>query len=451
MTNRRTAGFLLACTAAFSACTSSTVTPGAQQSARHWNQSILMQPATGNPIAHVVIVFQENRSFTQIFSGFPGADAPTSGKLLNGKTVPLRAIGFNTPDLCHAYEDGLADWDNGKMDGFEQNCIIGGRPSGKLMIYSFLRRDLVGPYWAMARRYTLADRMFTTEFGESFTAHLDIIAGTTNLSPTHAVVDLPSREPWGCDAPLGTTTRLVNTQREESPGPFPCFTQFRTMADTLDAANVSWRYYAPPIDGYGRLWSEFDAIRNVRYSSDWKDNVVSPPPTVLTDIAAGKLAAVNWVIPDWLYADHAPTNDLGPSWVAAVVNAVGKSKYWNNTAIIVMWDDWGGWYDDAAPPQLDFRGLGIRVPCIIISPYVRKNYVSHTQYEFGSVLHFIEDTFGLPPLGSVADGYTDTRGTSLIDSFDFTQSPSAFVPIHAKYPPATFINMPSSFRAPDDN
>jgi phospholipase C len=222
------------------------------------------------------------------------------------------------------------------------------------------------------------------------------------------------------------------------------------MADTLDEAGISWRYYAPPISGDGGLWSAFDSIKAVRYSADWRQNVISPSPTVLTDIAAGKLASVTWVVPDWSYADHATTGDLGPSWVSAVVNAVGKSPYWNDTAIVVMWDDWGGWYDDAAPPQVDFRGLGLRVPCIIVSPYARKHFVSHTQYEFGSVLHFVEDTFGLPALGSAADGYTDARAASLIDSFDFTQAPAAFQPIVAKYPASTFLRMAPSYRLPDD-
>jgi len=432
------------------ACASPIAAPGNHAPAPVLPQTIALRPATGNPIKHVVIIFQENRSFTNIFSGFPGADAPRSGVTKTGQRVKLQPIGFATVDPCHGWSEGIADWDNGKMDGFEANCGANGLPAG-LLTYSYLRRDLVAPYWDMAQRYTLADRMFPTEIGPSFTAHLAIIAGTMNLSPTTAVADLPTAEPWGCDAPLGTFTEYVDAQRVEHPlGPFPCYTQFRTMADTLDAAQVSWRYYAPPLSGDGALWSTFDAIKSVRYSSDWGEKVLAPPPRVLKDVAAGKLAAVTWVMPDWAYADHATTGNKGPSWVSAVVNAVGESKYWNSTAIVVMWDDWGGWYDDARPPQVDFRGLGIRVPCIIISPYARAHHVSHTQYEFGSVLRFIEDTFGLPQLGTVADGYSDARATSLSDSFDFTRPPAAFVPIAARYPPSVFLKMKPSYRAPDD-
>jgi phospholipase C len=337
------------------------------------------------------------------------------------------------------------------MDGFEANCGPHFLPAG-LLTYSHLKRKLVEPYWDMAKQYTLADHMFATMFGPTFTAHLDIIAGTTDLNPGLAVADLPSAYPWGCDSPPGTTTSTVDTNRTlRRGGPFPCFSSFRTMADTLDAAHLSWHYYAPPISGDGRLWSEFSAIQNVRYSADWTNNVLSPSPRVLRDVAAGNLAAVTWVIPDWNYADHATTGDMGPSWVASVVNAIGQSKYWDSTAIVVMWDDWGGWYDDAAPPQLDFRGLGLRVPCIIISPYAKRHYVQHTQYEFGSVLRFIEETFGLPALGTAADGYTDARATSIGDSFFFARKPSPFVPIAAPYPPSTFLHMKPSFHPPDDD
>jgi phospholipase C len=149
-------------------------------------------------------------------------------------------------------------------------------------------------------------------------------------------------------------------------------------------------------------------------------------------------------------SDHAGSNsDKGPSWVAGVVNAVGESQYWNTTAIVVLWDDWGGWYDSVPPPQLDFVGLGIRVPCIIISPYAKAGYVAHTQYEFGSVLKFIEEVFKLRSLGPVSRGYTDSRATSISGSFDFKQKPRVFQRIPAPYPPAYFLAQPPSAEPPD--
>jgi phospholipase C len=134
------------------------------------------------------------------------------------------------------------------------------------------------------------------------------------------------------------------------------------------------------------------------------------------------------------------------------VNAVGQSKYWDSTAIVIVWDEWGGQYDNVPPPQLDFRGLGIRVPCLIISPYAKQNYVSHTIYEWGSILKFVEQVFGLPALGSAQDGYTDARANSLIDSLNFNQSPRRFKTIPTKYKIQDFTSEPPSvMRVPVDD
>ncbi|HVA32586.1 MAG TPA: alkaline phosphatase family protein, partial [Candidatus Baltobacteraceae bacterium] len=259
-----------------------------------------------------------------------------------------------------------------------------------------------------------------------------------------------------CDAPVGTATSLLNPQRVESwgAGPAPCFTQFRTLADTLDAAHVSWKYYAPAVasgDPGGYLWSEFDAISSVRYGADWS-RVVSPQTKVLTDAAAGKLPSVAWVIPDGPDSDHpGGSTSLGPSWVASVVNAIGRGPDWKTTAIVVVWDDWGGWFDHVQPPQLDYRGLGIRVPCIVISPYAKAHYISHTQYEFGSIVKLVEQTFGLPSLGPLSSGYTDTRANSMLDVFDFKQKPRTFTPIPSAFPASYFLAQPPSLEPPDND
>jgi phospholipase C len=344
----------------------------------------------------------------------------------------------------------MAGWDNGKMDGFEHN-LSHGRPTGTYP-YSYLRHDVIGPYRAMAGQYVLADHMFPAMFGPSFTAHLTLIASMTNQAPNKAVVDLPTGTPWGCDAPPGATTPAINEKRVIIPGGagFPCFSQFTTMADTLDEKNVSWKYYAPNILKYS-AWSAFDAIKSVRYGPDWA-KVQTPEWRVLVDAKNGALPSFSWVTPDAQDSDHpGEGSDTGPSWVAAVVNSIGESQYWDSTAIFVVWDDWGGWYDNVPPPQLDFKGLGIRVGCIVISPYAKKNYVSHVPYEFGSMLHFSEQVFGLRALGPASAGYTDLRANTMLDAFDFTQKPRAYVPIPAKYPMSFFENHPQSMRAPDDN
>jgi phospholipase C len=410
-------------------------------------------------IKHVVIVVQENRSFDNLFHAFPGAASANYGYMHDGTRVQLQPSDLRpkSPDLSHVWVDAINAWDSGKMDGFDLGTLGPSRPAGKYP-YQYVDRKYIEPYWSMARQYVLADHMFPTMFGGSFTAHLDLIAATTNLRADLAEVDAPTATPWGCDAPAGTRTSTLDPTRHENggTGPFPCFTQFDTLANLLDPANVSWAYYAPAVNGGdvgGRVWSEFDSISAVRRGRDWARNVISPPSTMLTDVAAGRLPDVSWVIPDARDSDHTGEGrDDGPAWVSSIVNAVGESPYWNSTAIVVLWDDWGGWYDNVPPPQLDYRGLGERVPCIIISAYARKGYVSHTDYEFGSIVKLVEEVFGLPSLSSLGlgSGYTDGRAYSMTDSFDFKQKARAFRPIASSYGRSYFLAKQPSAHPPDD-
>ncbi len=408
-------------------------------------------------IKHVVIIVQENRSFDNFFHGFKGANTATYGYGHDGSRITLRPTSLLGQDISHGWRDGVNDWNGGRMDRFDENKLRNGAQAGEYA-YRYVDRRYIEPYWSMAQQYVLADNMFATMFGGSFTAHLDLIAATTNLQMGRSEADSPSGMPWGCDAPGGTKTSVVDTARNETlgAGPFPCFTQFATLAELLDRASVSWAYYAPLVGGRdagGRVWSEFDSIASIRHGPDWSRSVISPPRRVLQDIPAGKLPSVAWVIPDWKNSDHAGAGATGgPSWVSSVVNAIGESPYWDSTAIVVVWDDWGGWYDHVSPPQLDFRGLGERVPCIVISAYARKGYVSHTEYEFGSILQLVEEAFALPSLSSLGlgGGYTDGRAYTMTDVFNFKQPARRFRPIDAPYSRAYFLSQEPSGRAPDD-
>jgi phospholipase C len=120
-------------------------------------------------------------------------------------------------------------------------------------------------------------------------------------------------------------------------------------------------------------------------------------------------------------SDHpASGSTSGPDWVASIVNAIGTSSFWESTAI-VFWDDWGGWYDHVPPPQVGPGGLGFRTPALVISPYAKRGYVSHVQYETGSVDRLIEGVFRLKTLAAA-----DARANDLDDCFDFAQAPRAF-------------------------
>jgi phospholipase C len=436
----------LICTGALAACGGRGQSGGASMPVIP-NASQTTGASSSQKIQHVVIMIQENRSFDNLFATFPGAEGATEGKTPPRKTpkgtsttYPLRKANLTSKlNLStYTYDFFLKDYDKGKMDGW-WNVPVDGHPGS--FAYAYVDPSQIAPYWALAKQYVLADHMFATQGSASFTAHQDLIRGGTMVSSAESVIDVPTNQPWGCDAPSGTKVPVLTTAlKYVTPGVRPCFgSAYKTLRDVLDAKGVSWKYYAPSINsGFaGAIWGAFDAISAVRYGPEWKNNVISPETNVFNDISGGTLPAVSWVIPDFNNSDHAAYNvtDTGPSWVASVVNAIGQSQYWDSTAIVVVWDDWGGWYDHYPPPMIDNAGgLGFRVPMIVISPYAKKGYIAHRNYEFGSIVRFVEDTFGLGRLGT-----TDVRASDFApDVFDFKQKPRAFTPISAKYSKSFF-------------
>ena len=405
-------------------------------------------PPTTTPIKHIVIVIQENRSFDNFFATYPGANGHRKGETSYHRWVPLVKADLKGQDIGHMHFTWLREYDQGKMDGFNLLYFDTGGPA-RLYPYQYVDPAQIAPYWSMARQYALADRMFQTQSSGSFTAHQDLIAGGTAIdaSKRKSIVDVPYNTFWwGCDAQQGSVTSLLTADHRYliNKGPFPCF-DYPTMRDLLDAKGVSWKFYTPIASLGGHFWSAFDAIRAVRYSKEWTANVVSPETTLFSDVDHGRLPAVSWVVPDFQNSDHPGAGYDGPSWVAQVVDTIGHSAYWNSTAVVVVWDDWGGFYDHVPPPQLDYQGLGFRVPCLIVSPYVPPGYISHTQYEFGSILKFIENNWTLGSLGT-----TDVRAASIADVFDFTKPPRTFAPIPATRSRAFFEHEAPSRKDVDD-
>jgi phospholipase C len=404
-------------------------------------------------IKHVVIIIQENRSFDNFFKGFPGADSASTGLSHSGR-VPLEPVDLNFPaDVDHQHRAFVQEYDDGRMDGWDQVSTSPRQPA--TFPYAYVPRAQIEPYWTMAERWTLADHMFQSNTGPSFPAHLYLVAGQSDLTASNPNHLETTRFAWGCDSPPNATVTRLDALRIEVPGPFPCL-DFPTLADVADAAGISWRYYAPPLDSLGDIWSAFDAIKHIRYGPQWND-VVSPETRVLEDARRGDLPAISWVVPtaansDHPFPRHATTSDVGidaqygPDWVASVVNAVGSGPLWNSTAIFVIWDDWGGWYDHVTPPELDRMGLAFRVPFIVISPYARRGYVSHVRHEFGSLLKFTERAFDLPSLNT-----TDTRADALRDCFDFAQLPHAFEAIPALRKAAFFTRPEAADELPDSD
>ncbi|HET6275355.1 MAG TPA: alkaline phosphatase family protein [Candidatus Cybelea sp.] len=443
-------------------------------------------PATGSapaarPIQHIVIMMQENRSFDNVFAGFPGADTTLEGACLpapwckGSHMIKLHSVLLESykggakigKDLDHSHRGFGIECNANKAnvcqnDGFD---LINFGESGqsapaRTYPYAYIDRKESAPYWTLAKQYTLADKMFFTETASSFIAHQSILAGTVEISSDSSLTDQPNNTPWGCDGPgphnnnqhdqYTWTPLLFKDGRYKVDGMFPCFSQYATMADLLDAKNFSWKFYVdsfkagPDFDFSGAVWDGFDAIKKVACPTghlspsggkyfcnrgrDWK-NVSIPNTSFFSAISSGTLPSVSWVIPSLHDSDHPASGcNGGPWWVTKVVNAVGTSKYWKNTAIILIWDDWGGWYDNVPPDQITYTRLGFRVPMVVISPFAKPGAISHTQYDTGSILRFVEENFGLGSLGT-----TDASSTSIGDIFNYRQKPNKFVP--AREPP----------------
>ena len=385
-------------------------------------------------IGHIVIIIQENRTPDNLFQGLPGADIASSGLNSKGQQVPLAPVPLGAPyDLNHEHASFVAEDDGGKMDGFD---LVGSSHQCRhksTCAYGYVPRSETQPYFDMATKYAFADKMFETNQGPSFPAHQYLISGTSTTKQNGSLkaADNPfdKHQPsdgGGCDGPRNALVDTINPAGKVGNPVFPCFNR-PTLGDLLDAKKISWRYYQMKL-GPG-LWHPYDAIRHIRYGRDYA-NVVAPSKRILSDVARGTLAHVSWVSPSGIESDHAGKHgNGGPAWVASIVNAVGRSKYWNDCAIFVLWDDWGGWYDHVAPPVRDSYELGFRVPLIIVSPYAQRGRVSHTQYEFGTILKFVENTFKTGSLNT-----TDAKANGFEGIFDFEKPPRAFSPIVAPHP-----------------
>lgn len=410
---------------------------------------------SNSPIRHIVVVVQENRSVDNLFNGLPGADTVRSGHNSYGKTIALRpellTAGY---DMTHTHASYEVEYNGGSMNGFDRVSSKCGRkdrscPPSAIRAYAYVPQSDVQPYFDMAKEYTFADQMFESNQGPSFPAHQYLVSGTSAIND-HSTLRSSENprtrqgtQTGGCDSPPGTRGELINGEGREDVYTFPCFDR-TALPDLIDRAGLSWHYYAES-KGAG-LWTGLDAIRHIwQNRGEYDANVIAPSATFLHDVAGGYLADVTWITPSPKASDHPLlTNGTGPSWVASVVSAVGTTPFWDSTAIIVVWDDWGGWYDHVPPHQYNSYELGMRVPMLVISPYAKRGYVSHVHYEFASILKFIEQTFNLGSMGT-----TDKRAAGLDDCFDFGSKPNPYAQIKAPYSAQYFLSQPPTDELPD--
>ena len=440
---------------------------------------------------HVIILFQENRSTDNLFGSNPNfepnVDIATSGLNLQGQSVPLTAEPLDgCYDPSHGHGQFVVQYDNGKLDGSELVKTHSGNKNCKIPPYATFKyvtnsSGEIQPYFDLAQQYGFANRMFQTNQGPSFPAHQFIFGATS--APT---VDSPlfvsenmqnEKEVSGCTAPADQRVKVIDASGNEKSNPpiYPCFVR-PTLIDGLKQAGLSWRYYLNNnrVDG---IWDAPLALNNICVAKlignkeqctgpDYIQNVTTKRGQVIKDIRNCNLPAVSWVMPDAAESDHAGANEgRGPDWVASIVNLVGKKNacpsgetYWQDTAIFVTWDDWGGWYDHVPPFHTGGWGgdhnwgagytYGFRVPLLVISAYTPRGYVDNNPQDFGSILKFIEQNFQLSAIGP--GYYADAYGGDMSGYFTL-QAPRSFNAIATKHNADFFLYQEKPSRLPVDD
>jgi phospholipase C len=376
-----------------------------------------------SPIKHVVFIIKENRSFDNLFGTFPGADGATRGMRADGSTVALgRTPDHTLVDVDHQRLAAVTAIDGGRMDGFDQ--LAGALQNGKDIAMSQYRQEDIPNYWALASTFTLDDHFFSTIAGPTFPNHLVMVAGATNNIDDNPMLN--THHSWGCDAGPYTKVDAVDPGTGKHFWTKPCF-DITTLPDELEKAGVSWKYYAPGQYQSGYIFSSLNSIRHIRYSSLWKTNVPDTGQFV-TDVKNGTLPQVSWVVEPEQVSDHPPHSICaGENFTVTELNALMHSPEWASTVVFLGWDDFGGFYDHVAPPTFGPIAYGPRVPMMVISPYAKPHFVDHAQYDFGSVVRYIEDTFGLPRMGPY-----DEHATSIAPDIDTTQAPVAPPTLHTR-------------------
>jgi phospholipase C len=359
--------------------------------------------AAGSPaqqrIKHVFVVVQEGHTFDNYFARFPGADGVDPGSVripadpgAHGATMPLHPLAAGHPaGLTSGLDSARLALDGGKMDGFAlAQTRYGHRPDAGLGYYD--RQDLAY-YWQLASQNVLFDHYFSATPGGNADNHLMLFAG--QVPPAKLLAN-----PAGYNVP--------------------------TIFDRLDSAGLPWKVYTRRYDPtltYKRIKGAATFVPEVaRLPMLDMPAIVDNPKRIgrlvnqadlFADLRSGNVPAVSYVMPGG-DTERAPSPvTVGQQHVQDIVTAISNSSVWSSSAILLVWSDWGGYYDHVAPPA----GDGFRVPAIAISPYSRAGLVDHAPADGTSTLRFVEEVFGLP---AVAD--RDARAGDLMSAFDFNQA-----------------------------
>jgi phospholipase C len=428
------------------------------------------QPDGLQKINHVVVIYQENWSFDSLYGKFPGANgianaAATTpqvdkdGKRYATLPQPLNTT-FNPPvpdprfpanlpvepfdttkyvgpnqltgDLVHRFYQEQYQIDGGKMDKF-----VAWSDAAGLVLSYYDAANM--PEGKLAQQYTMLDNFFHGAFGGSFLNHQYLIcacAPTWPDAPPGIVAQLDANGMMIKDGQVTPDGYAVNTSFTiNTPHPANITDQRMlmpqqtapTIGDRLSDKGISWAWYSggwelalaghpDPLFQYHH--QPFAYYENYADGTTAKVEHLRDESTFYADVAAGSLPAVSFVKPLGPNNEHPGYATLlnGQQHVADLVSAVQNSEFWDDTAIVITYDEHGGRWDHVPPPVIDRWGPGIRVPAIVVSPFAKKGYVDHTQYDTAAILKFIEQRWGLEPLVE-----RDAKSGDLLTAFDFGQ------------------------------
>jgi phospholipase C len=418
-------------------------------------------------IKHVIVIMQENRSFDSYFATYPGADGIPMKNGVPAVCVPDPRGGCTRPyhDTAdvngggpHGEVNAVADIDGGKMDGFireryaaSKTCTVAFDPACNMGttpdVMGYHTGAEIPNYWAYAKNFVLQDHMFEAVKSWSLPEHLYMVSAWSarckNRSPMSCVNDVVG--------PYGVRKFSKAVHQELTTGTTSIDLAWTDITWLLYARHVSWRYYIqtgtqPDCDNDSAetcapvkqsastpgIWNPLPLFGDVQ--QDHQLHNVQSLSDYYTAARTGTLPSVCWIVPSQPDGEHPPASvHQGQAYVTSLVNAAMKSPDWDSTAIFVSWDDWGGFYDNVPPPDVDENGYGLRVPGLVISPYAKKGYIDHQVLSSDAYLKFIEDDFlDDSRLNPKTDGRPDRRPDvretepilgNLVNDFNFGQAP----------------------------
>ena len=411
-------------------------------------------------IGHIVVIFEENRSFDNMFGLFPGANGLSGAAATSTQTDPdghpyamlppvkntnMRPAAVDmrfpaelpnapfpinphvppavaTGDLVHRFYQEQVQINGGRMDRFAAVSDAGGLVMG---YYDLSQTNS----WRLAREFTLGDNMFHSAFGGSFLNHSFLVCAQAfewKDAPGQIRAQVDANGQLIRDGQVTPDGFAVNTSRSvylHAPGDtdpellVPPQT-IPHIGDRLDAAGVDWRWYSGGYDNAaaGRPAPRLPFhhpprgdFRNLAPGTPGQQAHLKDLKDLYADIDASRLPPVVFYKPIGelnLHPGYANITD-GDEHLGDLVRRLQASPQYADMLILVTYDEHGGFWDHVAPPVRDRWGPGIRVPLIAIGPTVRRGFIDHTQYDFGSILRTIEDRWDLPPLG-LLDGRNTT-------------------------------------------